>query len=75
VQVSNHLHTVYVSVVVNKPTRAGVGLDRVNGYVYELAYRGLSGMTRDPAARMAPMTHWMNKGILQDQSDSMKDEK
>jgi hypothetical protein len=40
-----------------------------------LADRGLSGIMRDPAARMAPITHWINKGILQDQSDSIKDEK
>ena len=38
-------------------------------------YRGLSGMTRDPAARIAPITHWISRGILQDQSDSIKDEK
>ena len=73
-QVSDHLHAVDVSVVVKKPARTERVRSRWQG-MDESAYRGLSGITRDPAARMAPMTHWMNKGIRQDQSDSIKDEK
>lgn len=39
------------------------------------AHLGLSGITREPAASMAPITHWMNKGILHERSDSMKEQK
>jgi hypothetical protein len=38
-------------------------------------YRGLSGIAKEPAARMAPMTHWMKRGMRQERSDSMKEQK
>lgn len=38
-------------------------------------YRGLSGITRDPAARIAPITHCIKSGIRHARSESMKEQK
>lgn len=38
-------------------------------------YRGLSGMTSEPAARIAPMTHWINSGMRHERSESMNEQK
>ena len=41
----------------------------------EKTYLGLSGITKDPAARSAPITHCMKRGTRQDMSLSMKEQK
>lgn len=39
-----------------------------------LAYRGLSGMSKEPPARMPPITHCMKSGKRHDMSESMKEQ-
>jgi hypothetical protein len=38
-------------------------------------YRGLSGITSEPRARIVPITHCINRGIRQDRSDLIKEQK
>lgn len=41
----------------------------------EYTYRGLSGISKEPAARMKPMTHCIKRGIRHERSESMKEQK
>lgn len=72
-QINEHLQACVVLVVVDQPSfaaREEPTSSRVRG-----TYRGLSGISAEPAARRAPITHCMNKGIRQDKSESMNEQK
>lgn len=45
------------------------------GKTYCQPHRGLSGMNKEPRASNAPITVWTDSGILQELSDSMKEQK
>ena len=74
VQVSDDDHPFFISTIVYEPScerRVSLCV-RSWGIVTHL---GLSGIKRDPKARMIPITHCNDKGILHDKFEFMKEQK
>ena len=72
-EIHDHAHAFGISVVINKPP--GSLLQRVACNISPRAYRGLSGIMSEPAARSAPIMHCTDRGNLHDKSESMNEQK
>ena len=73
VEINDDTKTFRILTHVYKPTEEVQGTKSINHNAGP--YRGLSGITSDPAARMAPITHCIKSGIRHARSESMKEQK
>jgi hypothetical protein len=76
VEISNDVHALGLFSHINEPPiiRFRRLINGIAGYS-SITYRGLSGIRRDPTARIVPITHWMKSGIRHDKSLSIKEQK
>lgn len=65
-QISEDSHPLCILVGIYKPSVVYCIIRISTRMTIREPYRGLSGMTREPAARMEPIIHWTKRGIRQE---------